>query len=283
MAFNTFERSNTIQGDKFNPRDNKNTPLIVIVHRRVEGIKTKHNQNPAKESQFKPDGQSVVYVDVVDLKTGGIFIDVMWMAGAVVDQLAPIDEPTKYVGAPTPIKLVECSNKSEFNHLEPRALEGDELQVAVDWWNAYGSVVAQRRTEFEAKKPTAPVTAAPVAAPPAPALPSLGVPAAPPAAPAPAAAAPAPVAAPAPAPAAAALAPAAAAPAPAPAAPVAAAPVAAAPAPVAPAPVAAVGPAPAAPAPAPAPAAPAAAPAPAAAVGDDTVAAAMARLNAPLQ
>lgn len=195
-------------------------PLLVRVNEYKTHLKTKHAPNG--------DGEGVS-VDVVNLRTNEVFVNVLWMGGAVRDQLRDYAGN----GQLLPIKLIWDTSDNGNAFVTPEALEGAEFQHAANFVQQYPTYLDdQKNAKLAAWKAQQEQNAGQPAS--APAFPALSGPA-PQAAPA----APAPAATPAPAPAPAAPVaqpvPAQAAPAPAPAA---------APAP-APMPVAAVPPAPA--------------------------------------
>lgn len=114
-------------GDKFTAKDAIDRPLIVLVREHRTGIKTKFNSNPADKS-YKPEGGDGVTVDVADVRTDEVWIDVLWMNGAVVDNL------TAYLGQPVAVKLVwQASAKGGNAYITVVPLEGQELALAKQW------------------------------------------------------------------------------------------------------------------------------------------------------
>jgi hypothetical protein len=121
-------------GDQFQARFALGRPLLVQVVA-VDGARQVAGQNGQPASVKK-----AITVHVWDLVGGQIsvndqgmpvhgapntvYCNVLWMAGAVVDNLEP------YVGAPAmPLKLLSQKNKQgTFSYLTPVAIEGPELQ-----------------------------------------------------------------------------------------------------------------------------------------------------------
>lgn len=226
MSLQQFVKTNrNLFSDKYQAQfaaDN-NRSLLVWVNEYKTGLKTKHHQDGTGEG---------IIVDVWDLTAQSqgqpaVFCNVLWMGGAVRDQLKP------YVGSgqPLPIRLTKVTpDGGGPAYITPNALDGEWLTYATQMYEAYPTYVADEKArkiaEWEAQQAEQPQPpgVAPAAQQSIPALagpaPQAQAPApAPQAAPAPAPAAPAAVAAPA---APAAVAAPVAAPAPAPAAPVAA-------------------------------------------------------------
>lgn len=105
-------------GDRLPAKEAVDTPLIVQVREHRHGIVT----------QFKPDGGDGVSVDVAGVATDSVYIDVLWMNGAIVDNLGP------YVGQTLPIKLVWTPSARGGNaFIGVAALEGGELTAAQQW------------------------------------------------------------------------------------------------------------------------------------------------------
>jgi hypothetical protein len=188
MELGTFTprpREEMTAGDKLQAQQAIDKVLVAFVREHKSGIKTKFNQDPA-EKGYKPEGADGVVVDVADVVANEVFIDVLWLNGAIVDNLSP------YVGQAVPIKLVWTASASGGKpFIGVQGLEGAQLQQAQQWASAnparFDTERAQRASNaaaFAAEQPVTPAPLTPVAM--APAAPA---PAAAPAAPAPAPAA----------------------------------------------------------------------------------------------
>lgn len=161
-------------GDQLQAKEAVDKPLIAFVRQHKAGVKTKFNQDP-KQSGYKPDGQDGVVVDVANVDTNEVWIDVLWLNGAVVDNLVP------YVGQAVPIKLVWVAPPSGGNsYISLVALEGAQLQQAQQWAaanpNRFDTERAQRQANADAHTgqstqaaaetlPTVPVAATPAPTP----------------------------------------------------------------------------------------------------------------------
>lgn len=147
MELSTFTpRENTNYGDQLPAKEAADRPLVVLVREHRTGIVTK----------FKPEGGEGVVVDVADVRTDETWLDVLWMNGAIVDNL------TGYLGQPVAIKIVWTASKSGGNaYLSIAALEGPELALAQDWAKNNPNRFDTERRE-RATKPTETSPAAPV-------------------------------------------------------------------------------------------------------------------------
>lgn len=160
MELAGFTKREPVTGDRLPAKEAVDKPLVVLVREYRTGIKTKYNSDPAR-SGYKPEGGEGVQLDVADLTTDSVFCDVLWMNGAVVDNLAP------YVGQALPIKLVwTASAKGGNAYLTVEALEGAELAKAQAWAqanpNRFDTERAQRQANAQSFAPkvtqTPPVT-----------------------------------------------------------------------------------------------------------------------------
>jgi hypothetical protein len=154
MELGTFTpRENTNYGDQFPAKEAADRPLVVLVREHRTGIVTK----------FKPEGGEGVIVDAADVRTDETWLDVLWMNGAIVDNL------TSYLGQPVAIKIVWTASKSGGNaYLSVEALEGQELAMAQQWAKANPSrFETERATRATQPTTSAPVTALPSVTPPA--------------------------------------------------------------------------------------------------------------------
>lgn len=118
MELETFTPRETNFGDTLPAKDAVDRPLIVLVREHRTGVVTK----------FKPEGGEAVVVDVADVKTDEVWLSVLWMNGAIVDNLAG------YVGKPVAIQIVWMASKSGGNaYLNVEPLEGQVLALAQQW------------------------------------------------------------------------------------------------------------------------------------------------------
>lgn len=115
MALDDYQ-PNENNGDSLKPSEIIDHLLIVRIRQRKEGIVT----------QYTPEGGPGVIVDVVDLDavdttTGQIgphaYGDVLWMNGAIVDNLTP------NVGKTIAIRLVWATGKSGRNYVSIEAAD----------------------------------------------------------------------------------------------------------------------------------------------------------------
>lgn len=152
-GFTPRERSG---GDQFPAKEAVDRLLVAQVREHRTGIVTK----------FKPEGGEGVVVDVADVTADAVWIDVLWMNGAVVDNLAP------YLGQTVPIKLVWTPSQKGGNaYIGVEALEGAELAQAGQWAQNNPTRFDQERLERQSnnpaatQQPAAPAATAPAAAP----------------------------------------------------------------------------------------------------------------------
>lgn len=152
MTLGTFQPRARVQGDKLNLQQYAGRPLLV---RTMEYV-------PDFASQAYPNPKPVVFADVVDLITGQIFINVLWGAGAVVDNLKDKTGTEEVV----PVKAGNVTSpKSGRSYIALFPLESGELDAAVGWYDANWAHVDATR----AQRMAAAAAAAPAAGVPAPA------------------------------------------------------------------------------------------------------------------
>lgn len=148
-------------GDKLQAQEAIDKALVVFVREHKSGIKTKFNQDP-KEKGYKPDGGDGVIVDVADVVANTVYIDVLWLNGAIVDNLAP------YVGQALPIKLVWTASQGGGKpFIGVQQLDGGHMQVAQAWAAANPTRFDTERAQRVANAAAFEATATPVAAAPA--------------------------------------------------------------------------------------------------------------------
>lgn len=181
MELGTFEPRprEDIMGDQLQAKEAVDKPLIVFVRQHKTGIKTKFNSDP-KLQGYKPDGSDGVIVDAADVTTNEVWIDVLWLNGAIVDNLIP------YVGQAVPIKLAWQAPAGGGNsYIVVTPLADQQLQQAQQWATAnptrFDDERARRQAEANANGTPAPAAPAlatvpmgqPAAPTPAPATPAL--------------------------------------------------------------------------------------------------------------
>ena len=156
MTLGTFQPRPRVQGDKLNLQQYAGRPLLV---RTTEFV-------PDFSSQAYPNPKPVVFADVVDLISGQIFVNVLWGAGAVVDNLKDKAGTEEVV----PVKPGNVTSpKSGRSYIALFPLDGGELDAAVGWYNQNWAIVdqtrAQRQAAAAAAAPANPTPAAPNVAP----------------------------------------------------------------------------------------------------------------------
>lgn len=132
MTLQNFTPKARITGDKMDLRDYYNRPLLVRVNEYVDGFVSPKYPNP------KP----VVFVDVVDLASGQIFINALWGGGAVVDNLKE-NAGTDVV---LPLKAVQAQGATnKYIALQP--LDDATAAAAGQWYQQNWGVVEQTRQQ----------------------------------------------------------------------------------------------------------------------------------------
>lgn len=158
------------QGDRIQAQQMVDRPLLVWVR------KTQHLQR----TKFSATGGDAVYIDFVDLLSNQVYIEVMWMAGAIVDGLK------QYAGDGNayPVKVVKVQGGQWGSYQTIESLSEDPQWMAHIQANlpAFQQLVAQTRAQKEqewaiamqqAQQPPAPPQAPGM--PPAPTLTPMGV------------------------------------------------------------------------------------------------------------
>lgn len=156
-------KPNENNGDNLKPSEIIDHLLIVRVRQRKEGIVT----------QYSPDGGPGVIADVVDLDavdtTTGVvapqaYSDVLWMNGAIVDNLTP------NVGKTIAVRFVWVAGKNGRNYVgieaaddASKAKAGQYLTTTPDPWAQLADVAPATTTPAAAPTPppAAPAPAAP--------------------------------------------------------------------------------------------------------------------------
>jgi hypothetical protein len=144
MQLGTFTPRVHSDGDSFPAKEAVDRSLIVLVREHRTGIITK----------FKPEGGDGVVVDVADTAMNSVWIDVLWMNGAVVDNLVP------FLGQPVAVKLEwVASAKGGNSYISVAPLEGAPLAQAQQWAAANTNrfdIERQARAQKAAKPAAAP-------------------------------------------------------------------------------------------------------------------------------
>lgn len=127
--FETFVPPAIEDGDQYSPKDHIGTPVIVKVRERKEGIVTSNS----------PQGGPGVIVDLVDLKDGNVYRNVLWMGGAFVDAL------TQYIGKGPVVLEIESrkSATSGRNYTAPKAADDAQIKLAESYYTSKGDPFAQ--------------------------------------------------------------------------------------------------------------------------------------------
>lgn len=146
---------NENNGDSLKPSEIIGHLLIVRIRQRKDGIVT----------QYSPEGGPGIIVDVVDLEDGAVYSDVLWMNGAIVDNLTP------NVGKTIAIRLVWIAGKNGRNYVGIEAADDTAKAKA-------GTFLTSNPDPWQQLADVAPATPAPAAAaatPPA-AQPAIAIP-----------------------------------------------------------------------------------------------------------
>lgn len=151
MELGTFapRERDQISGDQLQAKEAVDKPLIALVREHREGMTTK----------YKPNGDGIgVICDLADTRADEVWIDVLWMNGAVVDNLVP------FLGQAVPIKLAWTPSQGGGNpYISVKPLEGAELAVAQQWAaknpNRFETERAQRVNQKDGFKAAAPAAA----------------------------------------------------------------------------------------------------------------------------
>lgn len=133
MQLQNFQPKARITGDKMDLRNYYGRPLLVRVNEFV----------PDFTSQRFPDPKPVVFVDVVDLMSGTIFINALWGGGAVVDNLR------EYAGTEVVLPLVanNATSSGGNNYIGLAALDDNTAAMAGQWAQTNWGVVEQTRQQ----------------------------------------------------------------------------------------------------------------------------------------
>ena len=126
--FETFVPPAIEDGDQYSPKDHIGTPVIVKVRERKEGIVTPNNAV----------GGPGVIVDLVDLKDGNVYRNVLWMGGAFVDAL------TQYIGTgPVVLEIESRTSKAGRAYAAPKAADDAQIKLAESYYTSKGDPFAQ--------------------------------------------------------------------------------------------------------------------------------------------
>jgi hypothetical protein len=143
MTLQNFTPKARIQGDKMDLRNYYGRPLLVRVNEFV----------PDFTSPRFPDPKPVVFVDVVDLASGQIFINALWGGGAVVDNLK------EHAGTNVVLPLMAQQAQGSGNaYIALVALDDATAAAAGQWYQQNWGVVEQTRQQrMAAAQAAAPV------------------------------------------------------------------------------------------------------------------------------
>ena len=152
MSLGTYTPPTTGKAGSYDPRLHHGRPLIVVVREFRADFTTRKYPKP----------KDVVFVDVVDLLTDTVHVNVIWGGGAVVDRLkgeldkTPEGEPS----APLPVKLIPTQSATNTTYYVPEPLDpaGQEYALAVAWDAKYPTRIDDERTAKIAADKAAGVT-----------------------------------------------------------------------------------------------------------------------------
>lgn len=133
MTLQNFQPKARITGDKMDLRNYFGRPLLVRVNEFV----------PDFSSQAFPTPKPVVFVDVVDLASGQIFINALWGGGAVVDNLKD-HAGTNVV---LPLLANNAVGGNGRNYIALAALDDATAAQAGQWYQQNWGVVEQTRQQ----------------------------------------------------------------------------------------------------------------------------------------
>jgi hypothetical protein len=140
MNLDTYVPPVREDGDRLPTKELAGRPLIVVVREHLMGVKTQFNSDPADALRYKPEGGEAVKLDVADLTTNSVYINVMWFNGAIVDSLK------SFVASTLPVKLFYDTPKRGGNpYINVEPLVGAELAGAQAW-------AAANATRFETER-----------------------------------------------------------------------------------------------------------------------------------
>lgn len=146
MTLQNFQPKARITGDKMDLRNYFGRPLLVRVNEFV----------PDFSSQAFPNPKPVVFVDVVDLASGNIFINALWGGGAVVDNLK------EHAGTDVVLPLMSqnAQGGNGRNYIALVALDDATTAQAGQWyqqnWGYVEQTRQQRMAQAQAAQPPAP-------------------------------------------------------------------------------------------------------------------------------
>lgn len=148
MTLQHFQPKARITGDKMDLRNYYGRPLLVRVNEFV----------PDFSSQQYPNPKPVVFVDVVDLISGQIFINSLWGGGAVVDNLR------EHAGTQVvlPLMAQQANSGQGRSYIALVALDDNTAALAGQWHAAnWGTVEQTRAQRMAAAQAAAPAQQAP--------------------------------------------------------------------------------------------------------------------------
>lgn len=128
MNLDTFTPPTREEGDRVPSKEMVGRPLIVQVREHRTGVRTKFNSDPTDTKTYKAEGGDAVLLDIADVSTGAVYLNVLWFNGAIVDSLK------SYVASALPVKLFYDTPKTGTNpYLNVEPLTGPELAAAHAW------------------------------------------------------------------------------------------------------------------------------------------------------
>lgn len=139
MTLGTFTPRTRISGDKIDLRQSQwyGRPMLMRCNEFSDSFSSKMNQGEIKEA---------VWVDVVDLISGTILINVLFTSGALVDNLK------EHAGTEVtlPVKIAKVAGGRFGGYAVLEALSEQEQVQAGQWYQQYWGLVDQERAKREA-------------------------------------------------------------------------------------------------------------------------------------
>ena len=133
----TFEPSENVQGDTYKAIDHIGATIIVKVKELKDSIVTENS----------PNGAPGIIVDLFDLKDDGVYRDVLWMGGAMVDGLK------KYTNRLLVVQLEARKSKSGRTYPAPVGVDPDVQTRAQKRYAEKGEPLAAEIGTVDADKP----------------------------------------------------------------------------------------------------------------------------------
>lgn len=125
------------QGDRVQAQQMVDRPILVWVRKLQHLNRTK----------FSADGGDAIYIDFIDLQSNQVYIEVMWMAGAIVDGLK------QYAGDgnayPVKVVRVQGGQWGSYQTIESLSEDAYWMNHVQQYLPAFQQLVAQTRAQKE--------------------------------------------------------------------------------------------------------------------------------------